>query len=424
VTALPLQPSLHPSLPAVVERSQVAGLTERIGLFALAAAVFFAPYLAWRPFEIMFTFSDALFSIAALFLFVSGKVGVRPFGALTPAWLIGFLLLVGGLLIGSLANGEPLRWAIAAAQYGFAFVVLPCLLIGHGSARSFILARTMLAGIVAQEVFGISVYFLWDASFEQYQTLGLEFISGSRRLGIFMNDANWNGAYLAMALPFTIYLYAKRQLVGWQAFVAGAVIIEGLLLAASVSALICAVTGVAAMLAVAGRRLPVWPLALGVLAVIVYFGSGQPLPQAFSTRIAPALDSGDIAAVGTFSGRYDLIREAWGMVGDTMVVGLGVDQYRVVAESGAPVHNLYLLLWTEGGLLALFGWLILLGVLVVAAITAFRRDRMTAALALSVTAAVTMSSTASPHMYARFWVVPVLVAMAFVFEYAARGERE
>src|SRR3546814_3333097 len=45
---------------------------------------------------------------------------------------------------------------------------------------------------------------------------------------------------------------------------------------------------------------------------------------------------------------------------DTMFVGIGVDQYRVVSPTQVPVHNMYLLLWAEGGLLALLGWMLLL----------------------------------------------------------------
>ena len=111
------------------------------------------------------------------------------------------------------------------------------------------------------------------------------------------------------------------------------------------------------------------------------------------------------------------------MVGDTMLLGLGVDQYRVISASGAPVHNMYLLLWTEGGLVTLLGWLMLLAILIAAATQAFRRDRMTAALALSVITVLVVSSNASPHMYARMWMVPVMVAMAFVFEFANREKR-
>ena len=409
---------------AAATDSETTRLSRRLAFAALVAAVFFAAFLTWRPFDIMFTLSDALFCLAALLLGMAGALPPRPLGALTPWWLLAYCLMMAGLLLGSIVNGEPLRWAIAAAQYGFALVILPFLLIGHGPARTVILAKAMLAGLTAMEVFGIGVYFLSDGSFEDHRKIGLDFITGTRRLGVFLSDANWNGAFIAMSLPFVIYLYAKRHIAGWQALVAGAILVEALLLAASVSALLCAISGVFMMMLIGGWRLPWQFIAAGTTGIIGYFAAGNPLPQAFSIRVAPAISGGDIAAAGTFSGRLDLMQEAWTMVGHTMVVGLGVDQYRVVSASGAPVHNLYLLLWTEGGLMALFGWLLLIVVLVAAAALLRRQDRMTAALGLSVLTALVVSSTASPHMYARLWMVPVMVAMAFVFERAAAPQKD
>lgn len=405
-------------------RSRIEAMSHHAGLMALTGAVFLAPYLTWRPFDLMFTASDALFCLAAVFLGFGGALARQPFGALTSLWLLAFVTMVTGLFIGSVVNGEPLRWATAAAQYGFGLVILPYLLIGHGTARTTALAKALLAGLVAMELFGIGVYFLFDGSFEDHQKFGLEFISGTRRLGVFTSDANWNGACLAMALPFVVYLRAKHWLRGWQALLAGTVLVAGLFLAASVSALVSAVVGLMAMVFVSGNRVPARVMTFGAIAIAAWLALGLPLPQAFGSRVAPAIDSGNIGAAGTFTGRFELIREAWRMVGDTMFVGLGVDQFRVVSRAGAPVHNMYLLLWTEGGLLALFGWLLLLVLLVAAAALIYRRDRVTAALALAVVAAFVVGSTGSPHMYARLWLVPVMLAMAFVFDRANQEDRQ
>src|SRR3546814_6239292 len=78
----------------------------------------------------------------------------------------------------------------------------------------------------------------------------------------------------------------------------------------------------------------------------------------------------------------DLIREAWGIVEDTMIVGLGVDQYRTISFADTPVHNMYLLLWAEGGLLALLGWLLLMTISALVAIGVYQYDRQAAALGL------------------------------------------
>lgn len=412
------------ALPTRAAQRSAAELMPALITATLCAGVFFTPYLSWRPFDILFTLSDLMFCALAMLLLLGGGTTAQPFGALTPWWMFAFVAMVGGLLLGSLANGAPLRWAIAAAQYGFALVVMPWLLIGHGRVQAVRMAKALLCGVVAMEAFGIAIYFLYPASFEEYQRFGLEFISGSRRLGVFLTDANWNGAYLAMSLPFVSYLYAKRLIVGWQAAIAAAVMIEGLLLAASVTALVCATASAAALIVIGGMKVPRLAVATAGLVLLAFFAAGQGLPEAFSTRVAPAIVSGDLAAAGTYAGRLDLIREALVIAEDTSLIGLGVDGYREVSASLAPVHNIYLLLWCEGGLIALAGWLLLLIVLFCAAAHVYRRDRMTAALGLSVLTTLIVSSMASPHMYARLWVVPLFVAMAFVFEcaVASRGK--
>jgi O-antigen ligase len=404
------------ALPA--QRAAV-GLIPALITCTLCAGVFFAPYLTWRPFDIMFTLSDMMFCGLAMLMLFGGGGTSHPFGALTPWWMFAFVALAIGLLIGSLVNGDPLRWAIGAAQYGFALVVLPCLLIGHGRVETVRMAKALLAGVIAMEIFGIAIYFLYPASFEEYRQFGLEFISGSRRLGVFLSDANWNGAYLAMSLPFVGYLYAKRLIPGWQALLAAAVMIEGLLLAASVSALVCATLSAAALIVIGGMKVPRFAIVAAAVGLVACIATGMEMPQAFSVRVAPAIASGDLAEAGTFSGRLDLIHEALGIAEHTSLVGLGVDGYREISASLAPVHNIYLLLWCEGGLIALAGWLLLLIVLFCVAAHVYRQDRMTAALGLSVLTTLVVSSTASPHMYARLWVVPMFVAMAFVFECAA-----
>jgi hypothetical protein len=81
---------------------------------------------------------------------------------------------------------------------------------------------------------------------------------------------------------------------------------------------------------------------------------------------------------------------------------------------------MYLLLWAEGGVLSLLGWIGMMLVLLAGAALVLARDRLASALALSVLSTFLITSTASPHMYARVWLVPIFIAMAFVFEAMGR----
>jgi O-antigen ligase len=151
--------------------------------------------------------------------------------------------------------------------------------------------------------------------------------------------------------------------------------------------------------------------------------TGVALPPAFQNRVATALVQGDISQAGTFAGRMELVREAWEIVGDTTFVGLGVDQYRVVSADRAPVHNIYLLAWAEGGLLSLFGWLVMMFVPLSIAVRRFAADRAAAALLIAVMLTFVIVSNAAPHMYARSWVVPLILAMGIALTQPTAASR-
>ena len=385
---------------------------------AVVLAVLLSSYLTWRPAEdILFTVSDGLFLIGFVQLALMGALPLQPFRVLTVFWLAGFALLVGGLLVGSLASPDPSRWLIVAAQYLFAWVVLPMILLGRGPDATATMLKAFVWGVAAMNLFGALVYFTYTGTFEEARELfGLDFLSGGRRLGAFASDANWNGAVLSMAVPAALFLNA-RQKVGMVATIATvAILFFGVILSASFTAFVGCIVAVI-IFVVVGGVLPRPRSALASAGAMIVLGfvlykRGVALPSPFVTRVGNAVSSGDIAEAGTFEGRWDLIVEAWQIVERHMLVGLGADQYRVVSALKAPVHNMYLLLWAEGGLLSLAGWIMMMAVLLIAAAKAYSLDRVATALTLSVAINFLIASTASPHMYARLWAVPVLLAVA------------
>jgi O-antigen ligase len=87
------------------------------------------------------------------------------------------------------------------------------------------------------------------------------------------------------------------------------------------------------------------------------------------------------------------------------------------------VHNIFLLLWAEGGLMAMFGWIMIILVPAALAIRMIARDRLTAGLGLAVFTSFFIFSIAAPHMYSRSWVVPLLATTALLLTSEARMRR-
>jgi O-antigen ligase len=147
--------------------------------------------------------------------------------------------------------------------------------------------------------------------------------------------------------------------------------------------------------------------------VLIFAWGSFWLPEAFEQRVLGAVRSGSLQEAGTFQGRVALMKEAMELLDDTMLLGMGVDQYRAQSRFGAPVHNTFLLIWIEGGLPALIGWLSLLIMMVAGALLIARR-RLDGAVACAVGLVFACIGFTTSHTYGRHLVVAVHLAMALV----------
>ncbi len=150
----------------------------------------------------------------------------------------------------------------------------------------------------------------------------------------------------------------------------------------------------------------------GVIALL--FGEFF-LPQVVQEKVLNAQVTHDLSAAGTFEDRAYLLGEALEMARVTQLIGLGVDQYREISAFGAPLHNLYLLVLTEGGAVSLFGLvsLLLTGVFVAVQAICADHSRKVGALTLTVLLIFALLLNMFPTFYDLFWNVPVILAIAF-----------
>jgi O-antigen ligase len=373
-----------------------------------------------------FTASDFLFCGVAILLLASGRLPMQPMGSMTPFWLSACGLILGGLFAGSVFYGDPVRWINVALQYAFTYVLLPFLLIGHDRSRALSLATVLVVAAVFVELAGIVAYYGFEGNYSDYQRIGFghRFITGGRRLGSFIGNPNANGVVIAMSLPLVLYLWFNRKLSAPLALFCLGVLGTGLVLTSSVTGFMASGASLAIVLLLAGSmRLILRSVGAMAVCTAVLLATGYQPPDVFQKRVMTAFEAGDIEQAGTFKDRLEVMEEAWRMASETTLLGVGVDQFRQLSDEGAAVHNMYLILWVEGGLPALTGWLLLLLILGAATALAYPRDRMAAAVGLSVLSAFAIASVAAPHMYGRYWAVPLQIAMAFVFAALKRDAR-
>lgn len=364
------------------------------------------------------TFADIALMLGLGVIVSRGKLNLLPFGAATVYWVAALTLMLGGLFVSSLINGDPLRWANVAIQYTMAYLLIPMLLMSQERRLTQMLPVAFVLGTTLSEAIGITATFF----FTMHDTIGLlgdGFITGNQRLGALAGQPNPNGAVIAFSLPMLIFSVVKGTMPRSVGLICGLILLWGLMLSASFTGFFASTVAIGVTLALIGLRHVIrLGLALAV-AVGLFFASGAPLPKAFQQRVGGAVETGDISQAGTFLNRSELIVEAWGFAENTALIGMGVDRYRELSSHDNPVHNLYLLIWNEGGAVAFIGLIGLLAMLCVLAASGLRRSREEGAMACAIVIVLLIYTASYPHMYSRMWVVPVFIALGII--YGPRG---
>ncbi|MGB5778526.1 MAG: hypothetical protein WBH10_05570 [Allopontixanthobacter sediminis] len=381
----------------------------------IICAVFLSTWRVLRWGWTNVTVSDIGLVVAGSFLLMRGRLNVRPLGELSSVWYLAFAAMIGGLLLGSLANGEPVRWLIGSAQYFLALVFVPMLFM---SLDRHLLVQSMKAfvlGVALSQIIGIVAAQFFDFH-DTYWTIDHGFITPNGRIGAMSGEPNLNGATCAFGFAMLAYLYLSRLITVRFAALCGVAIGWGLLMSASFTGFSATMFALVVIVTLSGLRgtarigLPV------LVAVACYVLLGGPLPEAFAQRVGGAITTGNLSMAGTYVERSQLIREAWAMADSHLLVGVGLDGYRDVSSYGIPVHNLFLLLTNEGGLLSIGGLLAMLGILLAWFIGTYRRHRLEGSVGLAVLGVFIIYAMAIPHMYTRVWTIPVMLCAALALQ--------
>lgn len=387
---------------------------DRLRQLLLGVACFFLSWHILRPGDINFTLSDFLFLICFGIFLVRHSLNMLALHNMTAHWVAALSMMLGGLLIGSVFNGDPLRWANIASQYIFGFLLLPMVLMSEDRRWIRKCLLYFALGVAASQLVALTMAnFL---SYDQSKDLvGPSVVAGNGRIGGLVSDANLNGAIIAFSIIVLFNAHHHGLIRNFFALCVGGVLFWALLSTASFTAF--ASTGIATCIYFTcsnlGRFLKVGLPLMGL--VIAYILLGFPLPEAFSERVLGAVLTGDLSQAGTFTHRSVLIAEAWEMSKDTLFVGLGVDRFRVESIHGMPVHQFWMLLLTEGGLMSFMGLALMFLILGLMSFRAMSVHREDGALALAILAILTIFSTSIPHMYNRLWIAPIMLALATAF---------
>lgn len=380
----------------------------RLDLILVAITVFLSPLNYLRASFGYVTLGDAFAMLTLLVMLVQKRLPLYPFGHATAGWLIGVLMMTGGLTLGSAMNGNLVNGLVVVGQYCLSLLLLPVLLIQRDEDEIILLIKVFIASMI--------VVMLHGAYAVQYTPDDLRFVSRNGRLAGLVERENATAALAAMSITFTLWLYFVGEVRGWLLPFLLAPLAWGLLLTGSNSGFMLAAIGVVCLALFSGALGVLLRLTIGVvlLGVVVHLWGHLFLPEIFLERVFGALETGDVSEAGTFDDRVALMREALTITRRTIFLGLGADQYRVISAYEAPVHNAYLLLLAEGGLVSLMGHFVLMLTAIYLAFPVWhaRDTRWFGVLTLTMVTMFAFAQMGITHYYGRFWIMPWLLAIA------------
>jgi hypothetical protein len=403
----------------VPEQLTGTGFSRPLESFAFLAAVFLCSMNYFRTDYIYFTAADLFFLICFSFAVVNAHIEIDFLGRLSTAvWCFGLALLLLGLTASSVASAAPDRGVIVVLQYFYAYFLVLLVLAGRSYEELVAAAKIYILSIVTICIHGI---YLINVVGERNTV----FVSGNGRFGGLMERENECAAVIALTVSILFLLVSLGKISRPVAFVAFSILAYGLLLTGSNTGLL----GFGIVIAIYLLFNLTWKRA----ALAVLFCLSVPLiaetqvrdylPVVFQQRVLGAVETGDITQAGTLSYRVELIQEAAGKLSSTLLLGFGADQYRVSNDIGQPVHNIYLLLWTEGGLIAALGFVIMCLSVIGPALSVARVEgglRYTICIFATLAAFLAMAN-AMPHMYGRFWPVPLLIPAVLAHAFVRRS---
>lgn len=376
-------------------------------LVLAACAVFLSPVNYLRADFAYITLGDVFAIMTLGLMFAQGRLPLHPFGRASAMWYISVLLLVSGLLTGSAMNGDLMAGLIVAGQYCFSLIAMPMLFLQRSRAEVLFLIKVFIFAMVAVMLHG--------AWYMQFAPDDHRFVTLSGRLASLVERENAAGALTAIAITFSMWLCFIREIRLPILVLVLIPLVWGLLLTGSNTGFFLTGLGLLFLVLLSGAlRLLFGMIAIGSLLFIIIYQWGELfLPEIFIKRVFGALESGDMGQAGTFSDRMYLIHEAYDLTRNTIFIGLGADQYRTISAHGAPVHNTYLLLLAEGGVISLLGHfgLMMAGVLIGWPMLIQRDMRWFGVLTLTTIIMLALVQNGLAHFYARFWAVPWFLAL-------------
>lgn len=335
----------------------------RVQIYTLYTAMFLIAFPSLRVGNAPISIADILLIILFMSLlleaFSGKKVGIAAH-SIVIVWLISGFLIVTGLLVSSVVHSVgSLSSFSRIAQYAFSYLLIPitlAVLFQRTPAEQALL--WCVWGFFASTAIAVATAVISPNLYQNLVEAG--FFPVEQRVGGFVGP-NGLAKTIALLTPYLLWKISAERNYPIKYIAVILVFAFGVIGAASVA-------GAGAFAIALVLTLFVFPRAILRLIVPVAILSAVfvavPLSALTNEKVAASLrrlsqawEMGGVTGSPSYEIRAWLMEEAMGFIQESPLIGIGAGRYEHLSLFGIQVHNTYLLLWCEGGIVALLGFL-------------------------------------------------------------------
>ena len=350
-------------------------------------------------------------------------------------WLFFCILIPAGIILSDMVVGNTVYNTLRiTGQYLWAYLGIPLILLTQSPQTLLRALFALMLGVLLSTVIGIGLVIVAPHIYHAALPSGIFPIED--RVGAFLGP-NAQAKLIATLIPFALVQIAlkTRPRGVWSAWllIAG----MGLVGSASFGGLISTIVALIGTLALLYKYFSRIIFHLLIVSLFAYSTLMFSYPlwrssnlEAALNRLTRPLDRGEVEALPSYQIRAMLIEEAWNRVQQSPLIGLGSGRYQSYSAFGIPVHNTYLLLWSEGGLLSLLG---IVGFGVIPIIFALskkfliKKNSMRRVLIPIMSLSILLfllNISSNTYSFSRYTVVPVALQIVLVFKLCSINEMD
>jgi hypothetical protein len=341
---------VQPAYPAWMARDDLFVVIARRLVYV---GMVFLPLLKYRIGH-SFDLSDGLFLIAAVFLILSRRPPKKA--PPVPGWYFGsFVFILAGVVASSQAvsKGSSLQVVVNAV---FVFFVLQWML------RQLLDTTTRIQIAMGAFVIGATASAFVAFLQTEFHVLGYAQVAnleGARAIGL-STQPNVAAVAFALAMVFAVGLVLEHGLRRhW--YLGACILILGsaLIFSASLSGQSSTLVGCLVLFIARGIRLRTVLTVIAALAVVYVIASTvQSNGTHFDLNPVARIEQTTTANSGynTVSSRIDTIRDSWGEIVQSPIIGHGLDQTTIAVYYDPylgvyyPAHDIVIIYWFAGGI--------------------------------------------------------------------------